>query len=94
MSWREADELALLSVATALALAEGKKAEELTFLAGFVVAVGDILALLAVIVTEEETRQEEKKHKEKDEKLDKRLEKIEERLKELKDCCKAKEEKK
>ena len=89
MSHREADEFGLLACATALAIADGRKAGELGFLAGFLVAVGDVLALLAVIAAEEETRETEKKAKEDAEKLDKRLERIEEQLKALEACCQA-----
>lgn len=90
MSYREADELALLSLATALAIADGRTAKELGFLAGFVVTVGDILALLAIVVTEEEARETEKKAKENEEKLDKRLARIEEQLTALAASCQAK----
>ncbi|HWQ61294.1 MAG TPA: hypothetical protein VN521_03225 [Negativicutes bacterium] len=91
MASQEADELALLALATALALSQGKKAEEVGLQAGFVGAISSILALIAVELAGEETKQDEMKKKEERERLDKRLERIEEELKALKECCKPQE---
>ncbi len=89
MALQDGEELTLLAVLTALALAQDKKASEVAFLAGFTVVVSDVLAFLAVILSAEETAETEKKAKEDEEKLAKRLERIEDRLKALAECCQA-----
>lgn len=90
---QEADEMVLLAVAAALALAQGKNAQELGVLAGFAAVVGDILALLSVVLAAEETEKAEGKTKEAEESLEARLKKIEEQLKTLTACCEGKEKK-
>ncbi len=80
MSRQEADEEALLALLTALALAGNRNAEELGILAGFVATVGDVLALLSVVLAAEENLANQQKAKEDAERLEARLKRIEERL--------------
>ncbi len=87
MSRQSAEEEVLLALLTALALAGNRDSEELGVLAGFVVAVGDILALLSVVLAVEENAAAEKQAKEAEERLEERLRGIEERLAALAACC-------
>ena len=89
MASQEADETVLLAVATALALARGKNAEELGVLSGIVEVVGDVLALLSVVLAAQENEQAAAKTQKAEESLDARLKRIEEQLAALTACDEA-----
>ncbi len=87
MAREDGEELTLLAVLTALALAQGKDADELGLLAGFLVVVADALALLSVATVGAESAAEAAKQESADKVLEERLARIEKELKALAACC-------